>query len=355
MAGMQTLEDFRPNAKAESPITKDLERRQNIGIVLILVVLTPLFLLASALMLSLTFQDPSNIAGESSGSLSPVESLAAGLIGSLLAMLMVGSAVGMIVRRRRAWKRHRAAAELGQKFGWHYQLEQPTGGFRGTLFRQGEKGILEDTLHIHEPRFAEVGNFAFLSETRKNQRLEFGYVALEMPRSLPHMYLASEQKQDKSRAYDIPFTSDQKLSLEGDFDRSFTLYCPRDYERDALYVFTPDLMAMMIDRAAGFDIEIVDRWLFVIAREPFDMTNEDILRLTQTLNQTIGDLTERQVSRYVDDRTGDPWRVGAAGMRLRDRRFLTRALLIGGGAWAIGVGVAVAYANAVGVLDQLPW
>lgn len=42
------------------------------------------------------------------------------------------------------------------------------------------------------------------------------------------------------------------LSLEGDFDRYFTLYCPGDYERDALYVFTPDLLALLIDESRHF-------------------------------------------------------------------------------------------------------
>ena len=45
-------------------------------------------------------------------------------------------------------------------------------------------------------------------------------------------------------------TRTQVLSLEGDFDRYFTLYCPKEYERDALYVFTPDLMALL-DRRGG--------------------------------------------------------------------------------------------------------
>ncbi|GAA1220365.1 hypothetical protein GCM10009655_19930 [Rhodoglobus aureus] len=34
------------------------------------------------------------------------------------------------------------------------------------------------------------------------------------------------------------FARDQVLKLEGDFNEHFTLYSPRHYERDALYVFT---------------------------------------------------------------------------------------------------------------------
>ncbi|MEO7546479.1 MAG: hypothetical protein ABIT21_09370 [Terrimesophilobacter sp.] len=54
------------------------------------------------------------------------------------------------------------------------------------------------------------------------------------------------------------FSRNQVLSLEGDFDKHFTLYCPKEYEHDALYVFTPDLMTRLIDHAAGYDVELVD-------------------------------------------------------------------------------------------------
>lgn len=98
------------------------------------------------------------------------------------------------------------------------------------------------------------------------------------------------------------FTNDQVLSLEGDFDQYFTLYCPRQYERDALYVFTPDLMALLIDEAAPFDVEIVDEWMFVYSSKPFDplsrLTYERLFRIADT----VGAKTLRQTKRYKDER-----------------------------------------------------
>ena len=65
------------------------------------------------------------------------------------------------------------------------------------------------------------------------------------------------------------FDRDQKLSLEGDFDQYFSLYCPEGYEQDALYLFTPDIMARFIDHAAALDVEIVDDWLFLYGKREF--------------------------------------------------------------------------------------
>lgn len=67
---------------------------------------------------------------------------------------------------------------------------------------------------------------------------------------------------------------EQRLSLEGDFDRHFALYCPAGSERDALYLFTPDILALLIDRVRGLDVEVVgDRLLLtsfddVVTRDP---------------------------------------------------------------------------------------
>lgn len=37
---------------------------------------------------------------------------------------------------------------------------------------------------------------------------------------------------------------------------------------DALYLFTPDIMARFIDNAAQLDVEIVDDWLFLYLQRP---------------------------------------------------------------------------------------
>ena len=46
-------------------------------------------------------------------------------------------------------------------------------------------------------------------------------------------------------------------TLEGDFDRHFTLYAPDGYGRDALYLLTPDLMSRLIDSARAFDVSLL--------------------------------------------------------------------------------------------------
>jgi hypothetical protein len=117
----------------------------------------------------------------------------------------------------------------------------------------------------------------------------------------------------------VSFRRDQVLSLEGDFNKYFTLYCPQEYEQDALYVFTPDLMALLIDDAGSFDVEIVDDWMFIYSPHPFPALSATAYQRLFTIVATVGSKTVSQTANYHDDRVGSVAAniVAPAGQRLR--------------------------------------
>ena len=94
----------------------------------------------------------------------------------------------------------------------------------------------------------------------------WGYVAVKLDVPLPNIVLDAKGNNGFGSNLPASFDRAQRLSLEGDFDEYFTLYCPEGYERDALYLFTPDIMARFIDNAAELDVEIVDDWMFLYTR-----------------------------------------------------------------------------------------
>ena len=122
---------------------------------------------------------------------------------------------------------------------------------------------------------------------------------------------------------DLP-ASGQRLSLEGDFDDHFTLYCPEEYERDALYLFTPDVMARLIDRVRGFDVEIIDDWLFLVSSRDVVTLDPDAW---QGLYDAVGALSDKigRWERWRDDRLPAAPRVtpgtdaGAGGLKRASR------------------------------------
>ena len=198
-----------------------------------------------------------------------------------------------------------------------------------------------------------------VSVSTPERSLEVGYLAITLPRRLPQMILDARSN-DRG-----PFSSllhrprgDQVLSLEGDFDRHFRLYVPSGYERDALYVFTPDLMALCIDETGDLDVEIRDDRLIVTAPGGFDLHRVETWQRFERIRHTVGALAWNQTDRYVDERATPPAltfdqhaspEVGAGGRRLRKR--LPRAVW-----WVAGIFAAVVVAGggiAVFVLSQV--
>ncbi|GAA2178621.1 hypothetical protein GCM10009847_09480 [Leucobacter tardus] len=161
-------------------------------------------------------------------------------------------------------------------------------------------------------------------------RTHFGGVCLlEVAAPLPNIRLRSRRHRTPAfSAYAAP-ARDQRLSLEGDFDRHFEMSVPRGYERDALYLFTPDVMAWLIDDVQSFDVELIDRSVVlhsrsdVVTRNPADW-NRLAIALSAIRQRIV------QWERWRDDRAatspgpllemetrGRATTVGARGRRLR--------------------------------------
>ena len=180
--------------------------------------------------------------------------------------------------------------------------------YPGAIFSVGGSRAAVDHFRAKSGRFLDLGNYRYVTSSGKNSQTHtWGFMALELDRSLPHMVLDSRANNGLFGSTNLPaaFTKDQVLSLEGNFDQYFTLYCPKQYERDALYVFTPDLMALCIDEAAPFDIEVIDKWMFVYSATAFDMQQPWVYERLLRIAFTVGAKTLTQTDHYADDRVPD--------------------------------------------------
>lgn len=130
----------------------------------------------------------------------------------------------------------------------------------GIVFQQN-RSRSENIVRGVAPRMVEVGNFKYEVDTGKSTRtVTTGYVAIKVDNLLPNIILDARGNGSLGS-----IKADQHLSLEGDFDQYFKLYCPTGYEVDALYLFTPDIMERMILQAGALDVELVDNWVFFYA------------------------------------------------------------------------------------------
>ncbi|QAY73990.1 hypothetical protein ET445_12210 [Agromyces protaetiae] len=186
------------------------------------------------------------------------------------------------------------------------------------------------------------------------------YFALTLPRRLPNMVLDARGNDHGpfSSLQTIPLAS-QRLSLEGDFDSHFRLYVPTGYERDALYVFTPDLMALLIDETGDLDVEIRDDRLIITRPGGFDFTSAATWERFGRILETVGAKAWDRTDMYLDERTQTPAlqfgapeiggmssgagpRVAPAGRRVRRLPFANSpSAWIGLGFGAFGILVAL--------------
>jgi len=145
-------------------------------------------------------------------------------------------------------------------------------------------------------------------------------LGVPLPRPLPNIALL--------RRFDPPFSRlDPRTAyaMGSEFDEHFTLLCPPGYERDALYLFTPDVMAAMIDDAGAalWGAEVVDDWLiftFPPSGAPGAFFAEDLRRAFLLIERTAAELA-KQAQNYRDERVEDAARrmVAAGGRRLPTR------------------------------------
>lgn len=232
------------------------------------------FLVFGSVFLTMIGSIVGSLVSAASGDVGPPFLFAA--FGSVAPIVVWGGAIAAIAifltrgglgRNERWFRLDRFAAANGM----NYLPALASPGLPGMIFSVGSSRSSSDLVRGEHPRFVEFANYHYTTGSGKNRTTHrWGYVAIKLDVPLPHIVLdATSNNGLFGSNLPMTFDRDQKLSLEGDFDRFFSLYCPQGYERDALYLFTPDIMARFIDNAAALDVEIVDDWLFLYGKREF--------------------------------------------------------------------------------------
>lgn len=243
------------------------------------------------------------------------------LLGSVLFLFVFAGVAYWVTVSVKANARMRARL---YKFATHNGLTMLEGvlepGYAGMIFDEGHSRAI--SIGFVFPARAEVGNYTYTTGSGKNRQTHaWGYMKVKLPRKLPHMVLDAKQNNSLGLFSNLPdtFNKEQALALEGDFNKHFTLYAPKQYERDALYVFAPDVMAKLIDNGGGFDMEVIDDKLFIYKNGGFDLGSEvGIMPLLNIVDSIASELRE-QTDYYADERVADRAQniIAPQGIRLK--------------------------------------
>ncbi|KAM9865326.1 hypothetical protein ACIFOC_01857 [Leucobacter aridicollis] len=180
-----------------------------------------------------------------------------------------------------------------------------------------------------EPKL-QLGKASFQGDKSdpKGPRNGFRYLSLRLPRALPHLVI--DARGNGSLRSLLP--GSQRVSLEGDFDRYFTVYVPEGYERDALELLTPDVMACLIDHGRRWDIEVIDDTLQLASTRLRAASDRRETTALLYFAELIGEELGHQAKTYSDPRASRPrMQVAPQGRRLRRRSGVWSGVLIGVG------------------------
>lgn len=208
---------------------------------------------------------------------------------------------------RRRFRLHRFASDNG----FSYAPEVENLSRSGVIFTAGSSRRGLDILLAGPRSDFEIGNYQYAGNWKSERALRrFGYFRLRLPGPLPHIVLEARRNRRWFGRSNLPwrFASAQSLSLEGDFDRYFRLHVPAGREQDALYIFTPDLMVLFMDRAADYDVEIVDDWMYVYSPKPFRMLEPKTYERMFAVLETVGRKTFERSARYTQHQSPPTYR-----------------------------------------------
>lgn len=205
-------------------------------------------------------------------------------------------------RRRMRPRQHWALARFAADNGFAYlpgpaRGDLPSWSYRGSLTKA--RAIRARTTRGRPIEWCDYENRYGNSASHHTQF--GGWIRIGLRRPLPHIVLRATQRGARVLSTASVPDSSQRLSLEGDFDSHFALYCPSGYERDALYLFTPDVMARAVDEAGGWDIEIVDDVLLLTRSR--DVVTTDPAEWSEIIRTTVAFAGKiEQWERWRDDR-----------------------------------------------------
>lgn len=215
----------------------------------------------------------------------------------LLVALAVLIAVSIVAGKAKLSQRVRKFAEVN---GFVSLSNVSYPGYSGAIFNQAHTRRITFAVIVpsETEREVEYGEYQYTDGYGRYAHVyQYGYIKIKLTRRLPHIMIHS-----KGNSPNHHFFSSQKMQLEGDFNDYFNVYVPTGYERDALYILKPDLMASLIDNAKEYDIEIIDDELFIYKYGTWYLATPGVLGDLQSLTERIMKEVNEETVRYVDTR-----------------------------------------------------
>ena len=142
--------------------------------------------------------------------------------------------------------------------GWHYEDYSPLEQESWVMFRQGANRETANIIkgNVNDRQF-RIFSYKFSIGSGKNKKTyRYTVFAFKFNGSFPHIYL-----NNRHNRYSV--NVGEKIPLPGEFEKKFSLSAPKEYEIEALEIFTPDVLANILDGSFTYDIELANQEMLI--------------------------------------------------------------------------------------------
>lgn len=182
--------------------------------------------------------------------------------------------------------------------GWEYAETGDAEKEAGAIFRKNSGGRITNQISGRiDERVFRIFSFSFATVFNENKKTIFYTVfAFKFAGSFPNFYL--NRKGDQ-----YGFSVGERVPLPLAFEEKFSLSAPREYEIEALEIFTPDVLAALLDGEFPYDIEFANQEVLIFSEG--QITDSGMLWREFKRVLKIEDLFDEKLDRFKFQPIGD--------------------------------------------------
>jgi hypothetical protein len=158
---------------------------------------------------------------------------------------------------------HLFMGQIAQVLGFTHEIKGNPASVTGKMLNIGHDKKVEDVMTgIYQGYPIRIYDYTYTIGYGKGSHTESRTVfEVTFHKELPDIFLCPSSGLFTSSIS----STDVPIQLEGDFNKYFSLYAPKNYNMEIRVIFQPDLMAKLIDNYRTYSIEIFENKLYVIA------------------------------------------------------------------------------------------
>ncbi|OGF61503.1 hypothetical protein A2662_01890 [Candidatus Giovannonibacteria bacterium RIFCSPHIGHO2_01_FULL_45_33] len=203
-----------------------------------------------------------------------------------------------------AWAYSVARKEFMRQFAKANGLNYVGGGnqenLKGNLFKKGNSNSRKTTHLVEGEKGGYKLGFFFYSydvgSGDSKRTYEYSVCEIFFKGHAPDIVIESRSDWDF-----ISYAADhqKEMPVEGFFKEHFGVYVPEDFEIETLEIFTPDVMAYLIDHAKKYNFEFIEDRLYIF-KQGFISKRAELQEFFTTANYLVEKLAPR-IFRLHDD------------------------------------------------------